>query len=104
MVVGTGRLYPTQAGQTSFQETTRHRGWSTSAVVGRSRRSVAVEKGQQRYDLSPHGDRRLLESGLVCSHEEQVRGVVGSLSVSGPRLVNGHSDKHLQPDHRSREF
>ena len=57
---------------------TRHRGWSTSPVAGRSRRSVAVEKGQQWYDLSPHGDRRLLESGLVCSHEEQVRGVVGS--------------------------
>ena len=62
----------------SFQETTRHREWSTSAVAGRSRRSVAFEKTQRRYDLSPHGDRRLLESGLVCSHEEQVRSVVGS--------------------------
>ena len=39
-------------------------------MAGRSRR-------QRRYDLSPHGDRRLRESGLVCSAEEQVRGIVG---------------------------
>ena len=58
MVVGTGRLYPTQTGETSFQETKRHRGWSTSAVEGRSRRSVEFEKGQRRYDLSAHDDRR----------------------------------------------
>ena len=32
---------------------------------------------QRRYDLSPHGDRRLQESGLVCSAEKQVRDVVG---------------------------
>ena len=56
----------------------RHRAWSTSEVAGRSCRSVEFEKGQRRYDLSPHGDRRLLESGLVCSYEEQVRGVVDS--------------------------
>ena len=49
-----------------------------SAVAGRSRRSVEFEKKQRRYDLSPHGDRRLLESGLVGSYEEQVRSVVGS--------------------------
>ena len=67
MVVGTGRLYPTQTGETSFQETTRHRGLSTSAVAGRSLRSVEFEKGQRRYDLSPHDERRLLETGLVCS-------------------------------------
>ena len=51
---------------------------STSAVAGRSRRSVGFEKRQGQHDLSPHGDRRLLESGLVCSSEEQVRGVIGS--------------------------
>ena len=44
IVVGTGRLYSTQTGETSFQETTRHHGWSTSAVAGRSRRSVEFEK------------------------------------------------------------
>ena len=77
MVVGTGHLYLTQTGETSFQETTRHRGWPTSAVAGRSRRPVEFEKRQRRYDLSLHGYRRLLESGLVCSSEEQVRGVVG---------------------------
>ena len=47
-------------------------------VGGLRRRSVEVEKGQRRYDLSPHDDRRLLESGLVCSYEEQVRDVVSS--------------------------
>ena len=82
MVVGTGRLYLTQTGETSFQETTRHRGWSTSAVARRSCRPVEFEKRQRRYDLSPHGDRRLLKSGPVCSHEEQVRGVVGSSAVN----------------------
>ena len=74
MVVGTGRLHLTQTSETSFQETMRHRGWYASAVAGRSRRH---DEGQRRYDLSPHDDRRLLESGLVCSHEEQVRGIVG---------------------------
>ena len=78
MVVRTGRLYPTQTGETPIQETTRHLGWSTSVVASRSRRFVEFEKRQRRYGLSPHGDRRLLESGPVCSYEEQVRGVVGS--------------------------
>ena len=82
MVVGTGRLHLTQTSETSFQEMTRHRRWYTSAVAGRSRRLDEVEKRQRRYDLSPHGDRRLLESGLVCSHEEQVRGVVGGSAAN----------------------
>ena len=77
MVAGTGRLHLTQTSETSFQETPRHRGWYASAVAGRSRRHVEGETRQRRYGLYPHGDRRLLESGLVCSHEEQVRGVVG---------------------------
>ena len=77
LVVGTGRLYPTQTGETSFQETTCRRGRSTSAVAGRSLRPVEFENRQRRYDLSPHGDRRLHESDLVRSAEEQVRGVVG---------------------------
>ena len=34
MVVGTGRPYPTQTGENSFQEATRRRGRSTSAVAG----------------------------------------------------------------------
>ena len=67
----------TQTGETSFQETTRRRGRSTSAVAGRSRRPVEFKKQQRRYDLSPHGDRRLYESGLVRSAEEQVRSIVG---------------------------
>ena len=92
MVVGTGRLYPIQTGLTSFQETTRHRGWSTSAVASRSRRSVEVEKGQRRYGLSPHDDRRLLERGLVCSYEEQVRDVVGS---SADNHVQQRLAKHV---------
>ena len=74
MVVGTGRLYPTQTGETSFQDTS---GRSTSTVAGRSRRPVEFENRQRRYDVSPHGDRRLHESGLVRSAEEQVRGIVG---------------------------
>ena len=53
MVVGTGRLYPTQTSETSFQETTRRRGWSTSAVADRSRRLVEFEKRQRRHDLFP---------------------------------------------------
>ena len=69
--------HPTQTGETSFQETTRRRGRSTSAVAGRSRRPLEFENRQRRYDLSPHGDRRLHESGLVRSAEEQVRGIVG---------------------------
>ena len=44
MVVGTGRLCPTQTGENSFQETTRRRGRSTSAVTGRSRRLVEFQK------------------------------------------------------------
>ena len=76
MVVGTGSLYPTQTGDTSFQETKRRRGRSTSAVAGRSRRLVEFENRQRRYDLSPHGDRRLHESGLVRSAEEQIRSIV----------------------------
>ena len=44
MVVGTGHLYPTQTNKTSFQETPLHRGRSTSAVAGRSRRLDEVEK------------------------------------------------------------
>ena len=62
-----------------------------SAVPGRSRRLDEVEKRQRRYDLSPHGDRRLLESGLVCSHEEQVRGVVGGSAAN-------HVRRHLAKD------
>ena len=77
MVVGTGRLYPTQTSETSFQETTHRRGRSTSAVTGRSRRLVEFEKRQRWHDLSPHGDRSLCQSGLVYTSEEQVRGVVG---------------------------
>ena len=38
MVVGTGRLQLTQTSETTFQETTRHRGWYESTVAGRSRR------------------------------------------------------------------
>ena len=34
---------------------------------------------------SPHGDRRLLESGLVCSYVEQVRGVVGDSAANHVR-------------------
>ena len=45
-------------------------------MTGRYRRLDEVEKRQRRYDLSPHSDRRLLESGLVCSYEEQVRSVI----------------------------
>ena len=77
MVVGTGRLYPTQTGETSFQETTRRRGKSTSAVAGRSRRPVEFENRQRRYDLYSHGNRRLHESGLVHFAEEQIRNIVG---------------------------
>ena len=49
MVVGTGRLHLTQTSETSFQETTRHRGWYGSAVAGRSRRLDEVEKRQRRF-------------------------------------------------------
>ena len=44
MVVGTGRLYPTQTSETSFQQTMRHRRRSTSAVADRSRRPAEVQK------------------------------------------------------------
>ena len=44
-----------------------------------------LKKRQQRYDLSLHGDRHLLESGLVCSYEEQVRGVVGDSAANHVR-------------------
>ena len=91
MVVGTGHLHLTQTSETSFQETTRHRGWYASAVAGRSRGHVEGQTRQQRYGLSPHGDRRLLESGLVCSHEEQVRGVVGGSAAI-------HVRRRLAPD------
>ena len=93
MVVGTGRLHLTQTSETSFQETTRHRWWYTSAVAGRSRRLDEVEK---RYDLSPHGDLRLLESGLVCSHEEQLRGVVGGSAANHVRRLNKSVQALLQ--------
>ena len=46
MVVGTGRLCPTQTDENSFQETTRRRGRSTSAVAGRSSRFVEFQKLQ----------------------------------------------------------
>ena len=91
MVVGTGRLHLTQTSETSFQETTRHRGWYASAVAGRSRRHVEGQRRQRRYGLSPHDDGRLLESGLVCSHEEQVRGVVGGSAAI-------HVRRRLPPD------
>ena len=91
MVVGTGRLHLTQTSETSFQETTRHRGWYASAVAGRSRRHDEGQRRQRRYGLSPHDDRRLLESGLVCSHEEQVRGVVGKSAAI-------HVRRRLPPD------
>ena len=68
-VVGIGRLYHSQTGDTSFQETKRRRGRSTSAVAGRSLQLFEFEKLQRRYDLIPHGDRCLHESGLVCSAE-----------------------------------
>ena len=59
MVVGTGRLQLTQTSETTFQETTRHRGRYESTVAGRSRR---------RYDLSPHNDRRLFETSQMRSY------------------------------------
>ena len=46
-------------------------------MAGRSRRPVEFENRQRRYDLSPHGDRRLHESGLVHSFKEQIRDIVG---------------------------
>ena len=98
MVVGTGRLHLTQTSETSFQETTRHRGWYASAVAGRSRRHVEGQTLQRRYDLSPHGDRRLLESGLVCSHEEQVRSVDGGSAAIHVRrrLATDVADRRRQ--------
>ena len=46
VVVGTGRLQLTQAGETAFQETMRHRGRYESTVAGRSRRPDDVERRQ----------------------------------------------------------
>ena len=49
-----------------------HQQWQADLVD-----MTKVKDVNDGYGLSPHGDRRLLESGLVCSHEEQVRGIVG---------------------------
>ena len=77
MVVGIGRLQLTQAGETAFQETMRHRGRYESTVAGRSRRPDDVERRQRRYDLSPHDNRRLFETSQMHSYTEHVRCVIG---------------------------
>ena len=77
MVVGTGRLQLTQAGETAFQETMLHSGWYESTVAGRSRRPDDIERRQRRYDLSPHDNRRIFETSQMHSYTEQVRCVIG---------------------------
>ena len=72
MVVGIGRLYPTQTGETSFHETMCRRGRSTSAVTGLS--NMKTNNDGMTFLLTVF--MKVLKNNLF-SAEEQVRGVVG---------------------------
>ena len=93
MVVGTGRLYPTQTGETSFQETTRRRGRSTSAVAGRSRRPVEFENRQR---VCRHFIRTMTDESIT---EDFTAAAAATAVIEEEDSTDAQSEKDSTPWH-----